>query len=267
VYDRLLKILTFVFFSVILFFTTQSQLIAGDVFFDTSHRVVFHPQSSEPLGLKRFLSLFEQKGVTVRVGNLDFSRESFKDIETIVLPGSMISFKKSEIDQIDSFVKRGGNLIILLHIASPFARLTQRFGIMVSNMVISEQHNLIEERSQDFFAREIKPHAITQGVKEVALYGTWGLLAVKGAEVVVSTTDHAWGDGNRNRVHDAGEPVGKVGVVAVAQPGEGKVVVIADDAPMANAFLEVGDNLILAQNIVNWMIGKNRTALFQSRNR
>jgi hypothetical protein len=36
---------------------------------------------------------------------------------------------------------------------------------------------------------------------------------------------------------------------------------------MANAFLEVGDNLILAQNIVNWMIGKNRTALFQSRNR
>jgi hypothetical protein len=30
-------------------------------------------------------------------------------------------------------------------------------------------------------------------------------------------------------------------------------VVIADDAPLANAFLAMGDNLALARNIVEWV--------------
>ena len=206
-----------------------------------------------------------KKGVTVSVGDLDFTKRGFEGIQTLVLPGSMIPYKKTEIDLIESFVNGGGNLIVLLHISSPFARLTERFGIIVSNMVISERQNLIDGKSQDFFAKEIKHHEITSGINEIALYGTWGLLAEKGAVVVISTTEHAWADGNRNRVYDAGEPVvGKVGVVAVAQPGKGKVVVIADDAPMANAFLGVGDNLRLANNIVDWMTGKDLTAFFRT---
>ncbi len=91
------------------------------------------------------------------------------------------------------------------------------------------------------------------------------MLAEKGATVVISTTNHVWAAGNRNRVYDDGESVvGKVGVVAVAEAGKGKVVVIADDAPMANAFLGVGDNLRLANNIVDWMTEKNRTAFFRA---
>jgi hypothetical protein len=43
-------------------------LNAGEIFFDTSPRVIFQPQVEDPLGLKAFLSLFEKKGMKVRRG-------------------------------------------------------------------------------------------------------------------------------------------------------------------------------------------------------
>ncbi|MFQ5585299.1 MAG: DUF4350 domain-containing protein [Thermodesulfobacteriota bacterium] len=237
----------------ILFLANSGVSRAGEVLFDTSHRVIFHPQSEEPLGLQGFLSLFEQRGVKVSVSDAPITASTLESIDTLVLPGPMQPFEQGEIDLINSFVRRGGNLIVLLHISFPVARLTERFGIIVSSMVISEHENLIGGKSQDFFVKDITPHPVTRGVGSIALLGTWGLMAEEGAAIVASTTDHAWGDSNRNRVYDEGEPMVKVGVVAVAEPGRGKVVVIADDAPLANAFLGMGDNLTLAQNIAEWV--------------
>jgi len=165
----------------------------------------------------------------------------------------MVEYSSPEIDKIEKFVKEGGSLLVLLHIAPPLARVTERFGIVLSNAVISETENLIDGKSQDFYARHISPHPVTEGVSSVALYGTWGLLPEKGAQVVAATGDNAYPDFNRNRVRDEGEPNIKVGVVAVCEFGKGKVVVVADDAPLANAFLSMGDNLKLATNIVSWL--------------
>ena len=226
---------------------------AGEVLFDTSHTVVFPPQSDAPLGLKRFLALFEERGVKVSVDDAPVTAKRLASVDTLVLPGPMRPFDGEEIDRIESFVRGGGNLVVLLHISPPAARLTERFGIIVSNMVISEHENLIKNESQDFYVKDFTPHAITRGVKTVALLGTWGLLAEGEATIVASTTERAWGDSNRNRSYDIGEPMIKAGVVAVAEPGKGKVVVVADDAPLANAFLDVGDNLTLARNIVTWL--------------
>ena len=241
------------FICTVLFVASSEIALAGGVLFDTSHTVVFQPHSEQSLGLKSFLSLFEERGRKVSVGNAPITVKSLASFDTLILPGPMRPFGKGEIDLIDTFVRDGGNLVILLHISSPVARLTERFGIIVSSMVISEHENLIKEQSQDFFVKDIKPHPVTKGVHSIALLGTWGLLAEEGAAIVASTTERAWGDGNRNRIYDEGEPMVKAGVVAVAEPGKGKVVVVADDAPLANAFLEMGDNLALARNIVEWV--------------
>lgn len=226
---------------------------AANVYFDVSHRVIFQPDSDKKLGLKSFVSLFEKKGAKVYIKAPDFNGAKELRPDLIVLPGTMMEYSPKEIDQIENFVNAGGNLLVLLHIAPTLARVTERFGIVLSNAVISETENLLDGKSQDFYAKDIVPHPVTKGVSSVALYGTWGMMAEKGAKIVAYTGDNAYPDFNRNRVRDENEPGIKVGVVAVSEHGSGKVVVVADDAPLANAFLGMGDNLKLAENIVSWL--------------
>lgn len=235
----------------VLSFTEEAT--AGNVYFDVSHRVIFQPDSDKKLGLKRFVSLFEKNGdkVHIKAPNFNAPREARPDV--LVLPGSMMAYSPKEINSIEKFVKEGGSLLVLLHISPPLAGVTKRFGIVLSNAVISDTENLIDGQSQDFYAKHISPHPVTEGVSSVAVYGTWGLLPEKDARVVAATSDNAFADFNRNRVRDKDEPKIKVGVVAISEYGKGKVVVVADDAPLANAFLDKGDNLKLAKNIVSWL--------------
>lgn len=241
------------FMSLFLILSFAADANAGNVYFDVSHMVIFQPDSDKELGLKRFVSLFEKKGDKVYIETPDFNATAAARPDVIILPGSMTPYSGPEIYRIEKFVKEGGSLLVLLHIAPPLARVTERFGIVLSNAVISEKENLIAGSSQDFYAKDIASHPITNDVSSVALYGTWGLLAEKEAQIVASTTDRAFPDFNRNRVIDKGEPEIKVGVVAVSEYGKGRVVVVADDAPLANAFLDMGDNLRLARNIISWL--------------
>ena len=245
--------LTRIIFSLIFFFSLTTPSLAGNILFDTSHRVIFHPTSDKPLGLKGFTEIFKRMGDKVLIGNKTLKADSLKGVDVLVLPGSMTSYDKSEIDIIEDYVNNGGSLLVLLHIAPPLARVTERFGIVLSNMVISEKNNLIDKSSQDFYSRDIRVHPVTEGVKEIALYGTWGLLAEKGASILAATTPDAWGDANRNRVYDVNEPMAVIGVVAAAESGRGRIIVVADDAPLANAFLDMGDNRRLATNIASWL--------------
>lgn len=227
---------------------------AGDIIFDTSHRVIFQPRSEKYLGLKDFLTLFEKDGNRVDVVDKNLSRESLTKTDVLVIPGSMRPYKAGEIHSIESYVRDGGSLLVLLHIAPPLARLTERFGIILSNVVISESVNTINKQSQDFYAHDIAPHPVTEGVKSIALYGAWALMTEGNAKVIASTSKHAWGDMNRNRIFDAGEPMLKFGLVAATEFGKGRVVVVADDAPLANAFIGEADNVQMAKNIIRWLV-------------
>ena len=239
--------------TILLILTLAAEANAANVYFDVSHRVIFQPGSDKKLGLKNFVSLFENRGDKVHIKAPRFNAPGEARPDLLVLPGSMTEYSAQEIDEIEKFVREGGSLLVLLHIAPPLARVTERFGILLSNAVISETENLIDGKSQDFYSTHISPHPVTEGVSKVALYGTWGLLPEKGARVVAASSDNAYPDFNRNRVRDENEPIIKVGFVAVSEFGKGKVVVVADDAPLANAFLGMGDNLKLAKNIVSWL--------------
>lgn len=233
--------------------SVSGNAVSAQVYFDTSHRVIFHPTSDEHLGLKRFVSFFSEHGDYVEIGDYPLTILDTGAIDVLIIPGAMVPYSKEEIALIVKYVNNGGKLLVLLHIAPPLARLTERFGIILSSAVISENENLIEGQSQDFYVRDMVAHEITKGVSEIALYGSWGLLAEGAGKVIASTSNNAYADFNRNRRFDYGEPKARMGVVAVADYGEGKVVVVADDAPLANAFLDVADNRKLAENIVAWL--------------
>ncbi|MBE9535949.1 MAG: DUF4350 domain-containing protein [Proteobacteria bacterium] len=251
---KILKIIRLAFIAFVLLINIPEDLYAGGALFDISHRVIFQPDSERPLGLKKFVNLFKTAGKKVTLSEGSLSSKTLTNSDVLIIPGSMRSYSKEEIGTIEAYVKDGGSLLVLLHIAPPLARLTERFGIILSNFVVSESINIIGKQSQDFYARDIAPHPVTEGVKSIALYGAWALITEGNAKTVAYTSDRAWGDMNRNRMFDGGEPMLKLGLVAAAQFGKGRVVVVADDAPLANAFIGEADNIKLAKNIINWLI-------------
>jgi len=224
----------------------------GMTVFDGSHQEIFSPENKGELDYSGFADKFTAAGSTVSINRKRVNQQTLEGVRTYVIAGPTQPFGLHEIDALHSFVSKGGNLLILLHISSPVARLSESFGILVSNFVLAEQENKIEGRSQDFLVTRFTDHPVTKGLNRIAVYGTWGVKAQRKAVEVAKTSDKAWADINRNRKYDEGEPIGSFGIVAVTGYGSGKVVVVADDAPFANRFIGEADNPMLADNIVGW---------------
>lgn len=223
-----------------------------NVAFDMAHNEIFSPLDDGKLHYSNFYKGFKEAGATAGVNERLVTPEVLKDLDAYVIAGPASPIITPEIMALQRFVHDGGSLLILLHISSPVARLTEPFGILVSNFVLSEGENIIKGESQDFFVTDIAPSPVTRGLKKIALFGSWGLMAERGALAVARTSDKAWADLNRNRTQEKDEPVQSFAIIAVRELGAGRVVVVADDAPFANSFINTADNALLAQNIINW---------------
>lgn len=220
--------------------------------FDLSHSEVFSPLKGGPLNYSAFHDFIGQ-GQRVGVNNGPITAAALKGVRTYIIAGPMQPLAPDEIAALEAFVRAGGNLLVLLHISAPAAQLTGSFGIAVSNFTIGETTGLIDNASQDFVVTRFTNHEVTEGLEKITVWGSWGLMATDGrAKVVASTSDKAWADIDRNRKLDPGEPVQSFGIVAASELGTGKVVIIADDAPFANRFLDAADNRRLAENIMRW---------------
>lgn len=222
------------------------------ILFDLSHTEIFSPVKNGPLNYSTFHDALKQSGEEVGVNREAITSGRLKGVKTYIIAGPVQPLGAEEIAALETFVRNGGNLLVLLHISFPLAELTNSFGVVVSNFTLGETNGLIEGRSQDFFVSNFGPHAVTSGLKKISVYGTWGLMAKGQAKVVASTSPRAWADMNRDRTFNQGEPVQEFGIVAVSEFGKGKVAVVADDAPFANKFIVEADNMKLAENIMEW---------------
>lgn len=224
----------------------------GKVVFDLTHNEIFSPVKKGPLDYSDFYKSIGGSGQEAAVSRVPIVPNALEEVKTYVIAGPSKALEKEEVEVLKEFVKNGGNLLVLLHISSPVAELTEAFGIIVSNFVISERENVIAGQSQDFYVTRFSRHPVNKGISKIAVFGTWGLMAEEGAQVIASTSVKAWADMDRNRKFDHGEPVQSFGIVAAAEYGSGKVVVVADDAPFANKFLPKAGNRRLADNIIRW---------------
>lgn len=220
--------------------------------FDLAHSEIFSPVETGPLNYSAFYEGFKTFGENVALNAVKITPETLKGVKTFIFAGPSREVWPSEIDAIKAFVHGGGNLLVLLHISKPVARLTEPFGIVVSNFVVSESDGVIKGQSQDFFVSRLAKHPLTEGVNRLAVFGTWGLMTESGASTIASTSEKAWADLDRNRARDPNEPVQSFGIVGVNSFGKGKVVVVADDAPFANKFINEADNKRFAENIIRW---------------
>lgn len=226
------------------------------VVFDTSHGEIFSPVKKGPLHYSDFTATIRKTGAKVSMNAEAISLKALEGVDTYIIAGPSKPVSRDEIAALSLFVQDGGNLLVLMHISPPVAQLTESFGILVSNFVIAEHEGTIKGKSQDFYVAKMIEHPVTAGVGKIAVFGSWGLMAEGEASVLASTSEKAWMDLNRNRAFDHGEPIQSYGIVAAANSGAGKVVVVADDAPFANKFMKEAGNRRLAQNIIAWFSAK-----------
>jgi hypothetical protein len=230
----------------------KAKTAAPTTLFDLAHSEIFSPVKDGPLNYSSFYNAMKQSGEEVGVNKEPVTAARLARVKTYIVAGPVQPFTQDEVLALESFVKKGGNLLVLLHISPAVAQLTNTFGIVVSNFTIAETTGLIDNKSQDFFVTNFGAHPVASGLEKIAVYGTWGLMTNEPAMTVAATTSKAWADMDRNRKFDKGEPQQEFGIVAVTEFGKGKVVVVADDAPFANKFIGQVDNRRLADNIIRW---------------
>lgn len=227
------------------------------VSFDLSHEEIFSPLKEGPVDYSTFYDRLKKGGSLVTINTSPVESLALTGLDVYIVAGPMREFDDEEVKALTGFVEEGGSLLVLLHISSPVARLTEAFGVIVSNYVVSEAENTLGE-SQNFLLKRFSKHPVTEGLKKVAVYGSWGLLAEGPASVVARTSDKAWADMDRDRLFDEGEPRSSFGIIAASKFGAGKVVVVSDDAVFANRFITEADNGRLLENIMKWFKDRGR---------
>ena len=221
--------------------------------FDMGHGEIFSPDDGTPSSYTGFYYQFYGKGFDVAVIDTPIISGSLSGADALVAAGPMRDFNEQEILEIKNFVKDGGSLLVLVHIFPPVNALAQEFGISISGNVTAEGENQIKSSPQDFFVRDFEDHPITKGIKQIAVYGTWSVTSKEPSRTIAWTSGSAWSDVNRNRIFDRDvEKTGRLGIMAAAEYGSGKVVVIADDAVFIDMFMNEGDNRQFGENIITW---------------
>ena len=112
--------------------------------------------------------------------------------------------------------------------------------------------------AQSFYVEAFAPHPITESLEW--WHTNWGgsLQASQPALSLSWTASDAWKDANGNSVQDSGEEVGSFTLLAAAQVGQGRVVVVSDNAFHEGMFS--GFNAPLMMNILSWLSHGNRRA-------
>jgi len=217
-----------------------------------SHSEMFQPANDGPLDYSAFMKLLKTNAAEVAFNKGRITARSLDMARTYILAGPTEPLTPEEIDALKQFVKRGGNLLVLIQTSAPVARLTEAFGVIVSKVVIAEQADTINGQAQDFYVTRFAQHDVTDGLKKISVYESWGLMPRADARIVAATSENAFADTNRNRTLDKGEPVMTFGIIGVCAFGKGKVAVLSDDAPFTNQHIAHVENKKLAENIIKW---------------
>lgn len=225
------------------------------VLFDEGNGQRFSADQKGDLDLSGLAEVFRKEGLRVETTREPLSGQTLAGKSALVISGPFEPLQPTEIDAVVAFLDRGGKLCVALHVAPPVASLLGRLGVNSSNGVVHEAGNVLGDRDLDFRVTRLRPHALTSGIREFSVYGSWALInATADVEIVARTTSLAWVDLNGNGEQDADtEAAQSLGILATGELGKGEFAVFADDAVFQNRFLRDG-NLDMATNLARWLV-------------
>jgi hypothetical protein len=231
-------------------------LAAGPVvLFDEGHGQRFLAGQRGQLDLSGLAALFREAGMEVRTGRGRLDAKALQGIGALVISGPFSPLAPDEAEAIRAFVGSGGRLALMLHIGQPLQVLLDRLGIQFSRGPVHEADGIIGGRDLDFSVTRFQPHAITDGLGTLSVFGCWALKNNSPqASEIAHSGGKAWVDVDGNGVISPGDPVGAYGLVVAGTVAEGAYVVFGDDALFQNRFLE-SYNRELGRRLARWLAG------------
>jgi hypothetical protein len=226
----------------------------GTIIFDMSHTEVFGPQDTSDLGQSKAVAQMRAAGYAVKVNTAKLeSKDSIPaDVAAVFLPGPMVPFTDKERANLDDFVRRGGTMIMTIHVPFPIIGTPARYGLPVGTGVMVDP--AIATDPGVWVTDQIKKDPVTAGVKKIKVVSGWAVSTspsdIADPRIIISAPKRVVVDGNGDGVFNASDPQPPYGVVGVASIGSGRVVVMGDDAIFANIAIDTNDNAKLLSNIL-----------------
>lgn len=230
-----------------------AQGAAAEVLFDQGHGQRFLIEGERPLDLGGLAGVFRAQRARVRSTTAALSAQTLKEADILVIAGPFTDLAATEIAAVEDFLRQGGKLVIMAHIAQPLGSLLERLGVAISISPVQEGEHLLEGRPTEFSVEDLTSHPLLQGLSSFRVYGAWALLG-RGETVqeLARTSGRAWLDLDQDGQPGGRDPVRAFPLLVSGRLGRGTFVVFGDDALFQNRFL-AGENLQLAKNLAAWL--------------
>jgi hypothetical protein len=176
------------------------------------------------------------------------SSDDLNGIDLLVLGRTTVPLTPAETAAIESFVAAGGSVLVYGDVDASLSvnSLLGPMGIRFDNRVVVSAH--YDWDPESFWV----PFAPLAGVLKNggAFHTNWGgsLSVTLPARSILATDADAWIDVNRNERRDAGDIGGPLTLAAVAEPGAGRVAVLADN-PFSDS-----RPVYFAMELVRWLL-------------
>jgi len=223
------------------------------VLFDEGHAQQFLIGKSGDLDLSELAALYQEQGAVVTSSVEELSKDSLAAVDVLVISGPFRPLSGAEVEAVVEYLHAGGGLAVLLHIAPPVRDLLHRLEVDYTNGTLRENRDVIGDNPQNFRVTSLTEHPLTAGLESFSIYGAWALRGTAPHSVSLAETgEQSWVDLDRDRKFSSNDAVQSFGVMVAGEIGQGRYVVIGDDALFQNRFFDKA-NRQLAINLVDWL--------------
>lgn len=222
------------------------------ILFDESHNQYYDSNKCD-----EFLAFIQSLGYVVEINDRPLTLDLLSQYKVVIITNPANDITMDEAEAIKSYVTSGGGLLITgdwtRHVNSEsLNRVTEDFGITFN---VDSYHDPTDNTGKPYYAIavNIKPHAITEGVESLQYNG--GTLTLSGSAVGVVLGDvDSFADEDGDHKAGPGEKAGEeIVLVAVAQPGKGRVVATGSSCMWRTKYGYFEHNQKFVENVIAWL--------------
>ncbi len=170
--------------------------------------------------------------------------------DTFMVVSPLRDFSPGETAQVLAFLQEGGVAVVLDDFGSANSLLDGLASPIRLDQVTVGQHDDYYVNQTCPIVRNIVTGPYTSNVAELVFNHPASLTVTAQATVLVYTSNVGWQDRNNNAKLDKNERMGTYPLVASADYGQGKLLVISDPDVFANGMLDKGDNAAFMRNVL-----------------
>ncbi|MFC2108760.1 DUF4350 domain-containing protein [Candidatus Bipolaricaulota bacterium] len=188
-------------------------------------------------------------------GLTPFDSAFLEGFDVLIIATPRAPFTAQELDALVQFVESGGGLLVVQDANPPVRdgsnQIAELFGLHFRQGVLRSEHG--DWDAESFRVDVVKSaHPIVQGSDEFQMNWGCSIVDTPDCDVLLQSKGDTWQDSNGNQRADTDEPVGPLPVAVAKEVGEGRVVLIADNAFHDNIW---DSNRVFFLRALRWLSG------------